>query len=293
MNLPDQSTRVILSGDSEKDVPRLGWRKLMLIALGVAIVGGASSAVWVAYNQGMVAGTETAAPLIRSKMEETRRRPAEPGGMQVPNRDKLVFDRIAPDAGEIRLERLLPPPEAPLPKLSRANEITSETNIQPLKSQTSVGAEPGKVEVTQDLPEKSLATETPPPTASPPAAEVPDQPISPPTVEVPDQPVVAPVAELAAIEPAVKPTAEPLVKGWRVQVASMRSVAKAEQAWKILTAKYDDLLGELYLNVEEVTLGARGTFYRVQAGPLSGKTEADALCAALKTREQGCLVVRP
>ncbi len=91
----------------------------------------------------------------------------------------------------------------------------------------------------------------------------------------------------------MEPAAGPPTKAWRVQIAAMRTGQAAEQVWQAAVTKYDDLLGELRLNVEEVTLGERGTYYRVQAGPLAGKSQADALCAALKIREQGCLVVRP
>lgn len=275
MKAPDKSARMVLSGSADKRAPRPVWRRLTLAAAGVALAGAASGAVWVAYNQGMVAGTETAAPLIRAAVEETRRRPAEPGGMDVPNRDKLVFNRIAPDAGEVRLERLLPPPEAPLPRPNGANAIPAATSVLPAAPRRP--AAPGEIKAGPQTPEESLVAEITPPVAGAPAKEF------------PVQAVVPPVAELAAVEPAAgSPT-----KAWRVQIAAMRTGEAAEQAWKTAVAKYNDLLGELRLNVEQVTLGERGTFYRVQAGPLAGKKQADALCAALKIREQGCLVVRP
>ena len=53
-----------------------------------------------------------------------------------------------------------------------------------------------------------------------------------------------------------------------------------------------DLLGALALNVQSVTLD-RGTFYRVQAGPLTDRAAANGLCGKLKSRNQDCLVVAP
>ena len=37
----------------------------------------------------------------------------------------------------------------------------------------------------------------------------------------------------------------------------------------------------------------RGTFFRLQAGPLDSRDAAEALCAALKARNLDCLVVAP
>jgi len=42
-----------------------------------------------------------------------------------------------------------------------------------------------------------------------------------------------------------------------------------------------------------VDLGEKGVFYRVQAGPLADAAAAERLCAELKERKQGCIVVKP
>ncbi|MCH9021000.1 MAG: SPOR domain-containing protein [Proteobacteria bacterium] len=42
-------------------------------------------------------------------------RPDDPGGMAVPNQDKLVYDMVAGETEGETFERLLPPPEEPLP----------------------------------------------------------------------------------------------------------------------------------------------------------------------------------
>ena len=53
-----------------------------------------------------------------------------------------------------------------------------------------------------------------------------------------------------------------------------------------------DLLGSLGLNVQAVKLD-RGTFYRIQAGPLADRAAASSLCGKLKGRNQDCLIVAP
>ena len=59
-------------------------------------------------------------PLIRAADGPVKVRPENPGGLQVPNRDKLVYERMQSGAssssGDSVVERLLPQPEKPLPK---------------------------------------------------------------------------------------------------------------------------------------------------------------------------------
>lgn len=73
--------------------------------------------VWFAYDQGRQAVTAQTAPLIKADTSPTKVRPSEPGGLEVPHRDKLVFGGVDGNAdtnGENGVERLLPPPEPPL-----------------------------------------------------------------------------------------------------------------------------------------------------------------------------------
>ena len=60
-----------------------------------------------------------------------------------------------------------------------------------------------------------------------------------------------------------------------------------------LTKKHKDVLGNLSLMVERTVLsGGRGTYYRMQAGPIASWNQATSLCSRLKQRKLGCLVVR-
>ena len=81
-------------------------------------------------------------------------------------------------------------------------------------------------------------------------------------------------------------------KGWKIQLASVLSEASAQADWTRIKAKHSDLLGALALNVQTVKL-ERGTFYRIQAGPLSDEDAARALCGQLKSQNQDCLIVAP
>ena len=82
------------------------------------------------------------------------------------------------------------------------------------------------------------------------------------------------------------PTTEP--GGFVIHLASYRTPEAAEGGWRRLRKAYADLLGKLDHRIVAVELGAEGKFYRLQAGPLKNRDEAEALCSRLKTRDLYC-----
>lgn len=97
----------------------------------VLILAGGGWAGWM-YLQGDVQEQANAdgVPMIASPKFELKEKPADPGGMKVPDRDKLVYDRMAGDNGSANpgVERLLPPPETPLePPKKMAAPVGSAT----------------------------------------------------------------------------------------------------------------------------------------------------------------------
>ncbi|MCH8002543.1 MAG: SPOR domain-containing protein [Proteobacteria bacterium] len=77
-----------------------------------------------------------------------------------------------------------------------------------------------------------------------------------------------------------------------VQLAALRARDGTRPAWARLQRAHPMLLGDRELTVQEVDLGERGIFYRVQAGFFPDRAGASALCRALKARQQDCLVVK-
>lgn len=73
-----------------------------------------------------------------------------------------------------------------------------------------------------------------------------------------------------------------------VHLASMKSQADAEKAWRELKAKYPSQLGKLSVQINRANVPGKGTYYRVQAGPLASQSAAEALCRALKSKRQYC-----
>ena len=81
---------------------------------------------------------------------------------------------------------------------------------------------------------------------------------------------------------------------YKVQVAAVRSLERAQGEWERLRRKNSALLGNLTLSVTRADLGPKkGVFYRLRAGPLADEAAARALCAKLAKHKMGCLVVRP
>lgn len=93
------------------------------VALGAVLVGGV---VWYAFKG---AGGPQLAPgevqTIKADAAPYKMKPDNPGGMQVENQDKLVYDRVAKGAAPKREENLLPPPEEPKePPKAAAPKVT-------------------------------------------------------------------------------------------------------------------------------------------------------------------------
>jgi cell division septation protein DedD len=101
-----------------------------------------------------------------------------------------------------------------------------------------------------------------------------------------------PSAATVATSAASIPAGGPVVRIW---LASLKSRELAERDWRDLQAAYGDLLADLEPTVRQVDLGSEkgGIWYRIYAGPLASRDNAQALCAEIKSRSprSNCLVV--
>ncbi len=88
---------------------------------------------------------------------------------------------------------------------------------------------------------------------------------------------------------------KPVKRYVRVQVAAMTSRNAAEENWNKLDRLYPSLFSGLKSFIEEVNLGKRGIFYRLQIGNFYNQVEAEEFCnryvvQARKNRAD-CIVV--
>lgn len=234
--------------------PRRRLRGPLLVLVVMALSAGG---LWVAYN-----GSRTRAPgevpVIQADQGTTKTRPQQPGGMAIPDQDKLVYNQ---GKGPPQVEKLLPPPETPLPRPAPSGE---EASTAPA------------------VPAAPVSPAVPPP-AQPPAAPATAAPTTtaPAVAAAPPPPAPAPSAPVAA------------VTGYRLQLGALRSEEAARQEWAKLKKAHGDLLGALNAAWPRADLGERGTYYRIQAGPIGDAAAAEHLCGELKRRNVGCILVRP
>jgi cell division septation protein DedD len=229
-------------------------------------------------------GVQDSAPLIAAPTDPAKVKPTDEGGLAVPDQDKLIYSEISPTEAEQPVEQLLPEPEQPqVPAASGEQAVAPSTEgLTPPPAPT--------VEVPSSEPVESAATEPAPaeattePAASPGPAD---------GAEPAATPEPAAPAETASPEPAATETASTAASGFRIQLAALKSEAAADAAWAKLQGKYPDLLGDLKPTIQRIDLGASGIFYRVQGGPLEGRSAAQNLCGKLNQRGQQCLVVQP
>lgn len=91
-----------------------GGGKAVKLLVAATVIAGLAGGAW--YFVGSGPKNHDDVPLVRATDSPTKEKPDDPGGMAVPNRDKTVYDRVAGDNTEPKLERLLPRAEQPLDK---------------------------------------------------------------------------------------------------------------------------------------------------------------------------------
>lgn len=87
---------------------------------------------------------------------------------------------------------------------------------------------------------------------------------------------------------AKKEPAKPAGPQPAVHLASYRSAKQAESGWVQIKRAHGNILGSLDHEVSRVTLGSKGTYFRLKAGPLPSVNDAKSLCRQLKQRRQYC-----
>ncbi|MGE3783204.1 MAG: SPOR domain-containing protein [Alphaproteobacteria bacterium] len=261
-----------LVGEQRDDEPASGSRRLVAIVLTLAVVALFVGGLWFAYVQGTrhAAGSAQSAdsvPLLRADERPAKVKPDQPGGMPVPDQNSSLYnDKLARSS----VEKLLPPPEQPLPRPAPLSPVRPAAPAPTLTPPSETGA---------------AAAGPPPgvPTAPPSPAQAPPQPaVSPPAMPAVQKPTTTASTER---------TPETAAKTVEVRLGSLRSPEEAREEWQRLKRANGDLLGNLKANAVSVDLGEKGIWYRILAGPLD-QVGAERLCAEKKQRNHGCVVAR-
>jgi cell division septation protein DedD len=234
------------------------------------------------------AETNKEIPIIRRPQTAVKIKPENPGGMEIPNQDKDVYNIVEKkNVDNTVVENLLPTPETPkLPDIVAEEEPEVQPNADSLDEIVDAvenAATPQNA--VKETSNKAKATEV---------AEngsIPDKPTDlldtkkqaaapTPTTTAPKEAPKAKPETAATTAETAKSSSQ---LGWQIQLVVSRNKDAVEKTWTTLSAKYTDLKKYQH-EVQTSDLGAQGTFYRLRAGSFASKNEAAAVCASLKAK---------
>lgn len=310
------------SDDHEEDMsPMPRWMSMSLVL--IAVIGFFGLA-WYAYKSGGQAMSEKDVEIVKADKTPVKEPPVNPGGMEIPNQDKTVYNLISNSKNDKQVvERIMPAPENPLSRDTRTETWMSDK----LKNKVT-GTEEAQIAA------QALTAPVVPPIAPAPASgtqTIPSTPaeskpaFKPLTLQAPlntptsQTKAVSPIVpkELVKSEPEAeieaeeepeqeqeeKPIAEMPPKkapvtaaksghGARIQLGAYKSQGEANKNWDKISSKYSDTLSNKDHFVLRVDLGDKGVFYRLQMGPFVSVKEANLFCQNLVKQGQQCFLAR-
>ena len=281
----------------------LGRGRLLLI-LSFVIVFAAAGATYVVYQQGVRAGGRNAPPVIVAQEGPEKVAPEEPGGVEVPHQDKLVYDSVSGDDRET-VEKLLPEPEEPVDLSDLRSSVSEDPSegavVADLGDEAqgvdTAGADVGGADISSvtdpdtnqptesvadELERLAQAAEEELGLASPEDVGTPADAIKTPTEE--------PVAETPVETPSVGMSGPALSGTHVVQIASLEGADIATAQWDRFKGKYSSILDGKQPDIEIADLGSKGTWYRLRVGPFGSAEEARDWCNSLKSLGGVCLI---
>lgn len=278
LNLPQYLSQFrAVPAQEEKESKRLLWIVLVLcgiIAAGTVIVLSCR-----------VTGTdENEIVVISPTPVPVKILPENPGGLNIPDKDKVVYNRVNEIETTEHIENLFPEPEQPrLPneviEPENKEEITEVfEEIVPVKEQEmDVVASGNDLDVSLfEQEEAAVDTEK----AMPEEVVVPKEE---PKLEVKNEKVKEEQKKQQKKEKRIV---------WRAQLLSSSSKSKVESSWKQISQKQKALLSDMPYQIISATISGKGTFWRLQVGEFSTKEQVINLCEKLKKKKQECIPVK-
>jgi len=254
--------------DEAQDERRSRGQAVRAALLALAVAGLVGGSWWAGHRSSPATPDVNAVPEIHPDSAPVKEPPKDPGGMVVPGQDSVLLNREAKG----KPEELLPLPEAVKPR----------------------PAAPPQSTIANPAPSSPTTASPPPANAAPEAASpapAPQVATVPPVLEAP----LSPSEKGAAPAPLVPKAAPPpaVAGSYRLQLGALKTEEAAKSEWLKLQRQNSDVLGKLSLSISRVELAAKGTYYRIQAGPIADAEKATQGCAALKSRKIACILVKP
>lgn len=292
--------------------------RLLIGVAGLAVVATVVAVAWATWPSGKGRVDENALPVLKAEDKAYKIKPDDPGGMVVPNKDSTIFETLNVAEKKKPVENLLDEPETPVKKddvfgadtTDNAAEKSAETadandGQEDGPDSVDLANHKGAADADADDADTDAATADEP--ADEPEVAAAPAPVKPaetapavaatkaePKMEAKMEAKTEPKKPVTETKPAVKaddkPQAKPASGSAFIQLAAVKSEADAKQKWAKLQSQYSALSG-FALRVQKADLGAKGVFYRVQAGPASA-ADAQAACAKIKSQKGDCLLVK-
>ncbi len=258
---------------------------------------------WVLFLPRFTDNNPAEIPVIRRPITPVKIQPNEPGGMEILNQDKSVYNlvekkEIAPE----KIESILPEPEAPkMPTIVPEPEKPVAAKVKELEP--AAAEEPKTTAAKTDiLPIKPLDEHIEPTSSTSgkkiaipeklPEIKVEVKKAEPQTV-VKTEPAKHEVKAEPKSEVKTAPRPEPqknIATGvWQVQLMASSSQKAAEDSWKNSVAKYS-ALKNLPHEVDASRNDAGVMLYRLRAGAFANKAGAEKVCNEIKQAGGSCLV---
>ncbi len=256
--------------------------KMFKVVIGGGVLLVVALITWAVWPNGDKTSAD-GVPIVRAESGDYKVEPDDKGGMIIPNKDSTIFETMDHDTKpEKKVESLLEDSEQPMKK-----------------EQAFVEDETTPPEEKQDEPMAVRGSDSDKAVVKAEPVEIVKPEEKPVVKEAVKEVVKAPVAKKVNIIDALKEEAgtkkaeavKPAPKGnVYIQLAAVKSEADAKAKWTKLKASYSSL-SSLSLKVQKADLGAKGTFYRVQAGPTSADN-ATSICAKIKAAKGDCLIAK-
>jgi len=248
-------------------------KRLLAIVLGLCCIVAVAGIVALTYR--LPAMEEGEIVVISPTTTPVKVLPENPGGLNIPDKDKVVYDRVAVTEPMPVVESDLPEPEQPLLPRDMI-EPENREDVSPVEEV--LLPEPineHAIDATSDAIEEPVV-----PVETPSNEEV---------TEEKQQPVVS--KEKEESQPQKKVPAQETVV-WKAQLLSSASKDKVESSWKTISKSNAALLSDMPYKIVSATIPGKGTFWRLQVGEFSTKEMALNLCEKLKKKKQDCIPVK-
>lgn len=234
---------------------------------------------WVLLNSRFSDQQSGEIPVIRRQITPVKIRPANPGGMEILNQDKSVYDLVEKKSGEpTKIESILPQPETPkMPTIVPEPEIVADVEDS--------NEEINKLEE-KALDELIEAVQT----NSDEKINIPEKPKNL-IAEVKTVPAAAPEAKKPTADKTLPTARETAAESgnWQVQIMASPNKDAIEKGWKTLSGKHS-FLKPLPHEIETVKTDSGSVVYRLKTGAFSNRAEAEKICEQLKKAGGSCLV---